>query len=136
MKGNLLLTCVGLLAACSSDNGPYRTLSGDYDKGVPVVKEGSGFEVFYSPPPRAYQTVGFVSLTGGSDLLPELRRLAAGRGANAAVITSQQNEHIGQNTSTFTLGFGTPFIALPTYSNSQSRDVYIQKMSATLLKLK
>ena len=68
--------------------------------------------------------------------LPELRRLAAGRGANAAVITSQQNEHVGQNTSTFTLGFGTPFIALPTYSNSQSRDVYIQKMSATLVKLK
>jgi hypothetical protein len=136
MKGMLLLTCIGLLAACSSESGPYRTLSGDYDKGAPVVKEGSGFEVFYSPPPRPYQTVGFVSLTGGSDLLPELSRLAAGRGANAAVITSEQNEHIGQNTSTFTLGFGTPFIALPTYSTSQSRDVYIQKMSATLLKLK
>jgi hypothetical protein len=132
----LLLTCVGLLAACSSDSGPYRTLSGDYDKGIPVVKEGSDFEVFYSPPPRPYRTVGFVSVTGDSDLLPELRRLAAGRGANAAVITSQQNERVGQNTSTFTLGFGTPFIALPTYSNSQSRDVYIQKLSATLLKLK
>ena len=131
----LLLTCIGLLAACSSDSGSYRTLSGDYDKGAPVVKEGSGFEVFCSPPPRPYQTVGFVSLTRGSDLLPELSRLA-GRGANAAVITSQQNEHVGQNTSTFTLGFGTPFIALPTYSNSQSRDVYVQKMSATLLKLK
>jgi hypothetical protein len=136
MKGMLLLTCVGLLAACSSDSGPYRTLSGDYDKGVPVVKDGSDFEVFYSPPPRPYQTVGFVSLTGGSDLLPELQRLAARRGANAAVITSQQNERVGQNTSTFTLGFGTPFIALPTYSNSQSRDVYTQKLSATLLKLK
>jgi hypothetical protein len=136
MKGTLLLTCVGLLAACSSDNGPYRTLSGDYNKGVPVVKEGSDFEIFYSPPPRPYQTVGFVSLTGGSDLLPELRRLAAGRGANAAVITSQQSERVGQNTSTFTLGFGTPFIALPTYSNSQSRDVYTQKLSAKLLKLK
>jgi hypothetical protein len=136
MKGMLLLTCVGLLAACSSDSGPYRTLSGDYDKGIPVVKEDSDFEVFYSPPPRSYQTVGFVSVTGGSDLLPELRRLAAGRGANAAVITSQQNERVGQNTSTFTLGFGTPFIALPTYSNSQSRDVYIQKLSAKLLKLK
>ena len=96
----LLLTCIGLLAACSSDSGPYRTLSGDYDKGTPVVKEGTGFEVFYSPPPRPYQTVGFVSLTGGSDLLPELSHLAAGRGANAAVITSQQNEHVGQNTST------------------------------------
>jgi hypothetical protein len=130
-----LLTCVGLLAACSYDSSPYRTLSGDCNKGVPVVKEGSGFEVFYSPPPRPYQTVGFVSLTGASDLLPELRRLAAGRGANAAVITSQQNERVGQNTSTFTLGFGTPFIALPTYSNSQSRDVYVQKMSAKLVKL-
>jgi hypothetical protein len=94
------------------------------------------FKVFNSPSPRPYQTVGFVSLTGGSDLLPELRRLAAGRGANAAVITSQQNEHVAQNTSTFTLGFGTPFIALPTYSNSQSRDVYIQKLSATRLQLK
>jgi hypothetical protein len=136
MKGILLLTCIGLLAACSSDSGPYRTLSGDYDKGAPVVKEGSDFQVFYSPPPRPYQTVGFVTLTGASDLLPELSRLAAGRGANAAVITSQQNEHVGQNTSTFTLGFGTAFIALPTYSNSQSRDVYMQKMSATLLRLK
>jgi hypothetical protein len=136
MKGILLLTCIGLLAACSSDSGPYRTLSGDYDKSAPVVKEGSDFQVFYSPPPRPYQTVGFVTLTGASDLLPELSRLAAGRGANAAVITSQQNEHVGQNTSTFTLGFGTAFIALPTYSNSQSRDVYMQKMSATLLRLK
>jgi hypothetical protein len=80
----LLLTCIGLLAACSSDSGSYRTLSGDYEKGAPVVKEGSSFEVFYSPPPRPYQTVGFVSLTGASDLLPELSRLAAGRGANAA----------------------------------------------------
>jgi hypothetical protein len=135
MRGILLL-CVALLAACSYDSGSYRTLSGDYDKGVPVVKAGDGFEVYYSPPPRPYQTVGFVSLTGGADLLPELRRLAAGRGANAAVITSQQNEHVGQNTSTFTLGFGTPFIALPTYSNSQSRDVYVQKVSATLVKLR
>jgi hypothetical protein len=136
MRGILLLSCVTLLAGCSYDSGPYRNLSGDYDKGVPVVKEGSGFQVYYSPPPQPYQTVGFVSLTGGGDLLPELRRLATGRGANAAVITSQQNEHVGQNTSTFTLGFGTPFIALPTYSNSQSRDVYVQKLSATLVKLR
>jgi hypothetical protein len=54
----LLLTCVGLLAACSSDSGPYRTLSGDYDKGAPAVKEGSGFEVFYSPPPGRIRRSG------------------------------------------------------------------------------
>ena len=136
MRGILLLSCVAFLGACSYESGSYGTLSGDYDKGVPVVKAGGGFEVYYSPPPRPYQTVGFVSLAGGADLLPELRRLAAARGANAAVITSQQNEHVGQNTSTFTLGFGTPFIALPTYSNSQSRDVYVQKISATLVKLR
>jgi hypothetical protein len=135
MRGILLLSCVGLLAACSYGGGSYRALSGDYDKGVPVVREGNGFEVYYSRPPRPYQTIGFVALTGGSDFLPELQRLAVGRGANAAVITSQQSEHVGQNTSTFTLGFGTPFIALPTYSNSQSRDVNVQKISATLVKL-
>jgi hypothetical protein len=135
MRGILFLFCVALSAACSYDRDSYSTLSGDYDKGVPVVKEGGGFEVYYSRPPRPYQTIGFVSLAGGSNLLPELRRLALGRGANAAVITSQQSEHVGQNTSTFTLGFGTAFIALPTYSNSQSRDVYVQKISATLLKL-
>jgi hypothetical protein len=132
----MLLLCVAFLTACSYDSGSYRALSGDYDKGVPVVKAGGGFEVYYSPPHRPYQTVGFVSLTGGADLLPELQHLAAGRGANGAVITSQQNEHVGQNTSTFTLGFGTPFIALPTYSNSQSRDVYVQKLSATLVRLR
>jgi len=131
----LLLSCVALLAGCSNEHTSYRALSGDYDKGVPEVKDGDGFNIFYSPPSRPYQTIGFVSLSGGGDLLPELHHLALGRGANAAVITSQQNEHVGQNTSTFTLGFGTPFIALPTYSNSQSRDVYVQKLSATLVKL-
>jgi hypothetical protein len=135
MKGMFLLWLVIFLAACSYDSGPYHALSGNYDKGVAVVNGGNGFEVYYSKPPRPYQTVGFVSLTGGADLLPELQHLAAARGADAAVITSQQSDRVGQNTSTITLGFGTAFVALPTYSNSQSRDVYVQKISATLVKL-
>src|SRR5260221_8536258 len=131
----LLLSCVALLAGCSNDRTSYRALSGDYDKGVPVGRAGDGFDIFYSPPPRPYQTIGFVSLSGAGDLLPELHHLALGRGANAAVSTSQQTERIGQNTSTFTLGFGSFFMTLPGYSTSESRDVYFQKISATLVKL-
>lgn len=131
----LLLSCVALLAGCSNEHTSYRALSGDYDKGAPVVTDGDGFNIFYSPPSRPYQTIGFVSLSGGGDLLPELHHLALGRGANAAVITAQQTERIGQNTSTFTIGFGTFFMTLPGYSTSESRDVYVQKISATLVKL-
>ena len=101
-----------------------------------MVKGGDGFKIFYSPPPRPYQTIGFISLSGAGDLLPELHHLAQARGANAAVITAQQSERIGQNTSTFTLGLGTLFMTLPGYSTSQSRDVYVQKISATLVKLR
>ena len=132
----LLLSCIALLAGCSGEQNQYRALSGNYDKGAPVVKGGDGFKIFYSPPPGRYQTIGFISLSGAGDLLPELHHLAQGRGANAAVITSQQTDHVGVNTSTITIGLGTPFFALPSYSNSQTRDVYVQKMSATLLKLR
>ena len=132
----LLLFCIALLAACSYDRTSYRALSGDYDKGVAVVRDGGGFNVYYSPPPRPYQTIGFVSLAGGGDLLPALRHLALGRGANAAVITSQQAERVGQNTSTFTLGLGSLFMTLPGYSTSESRDVYVAKISAMLVRLR
>jgi hypothetical protein len=46
----LLLTFVALPAACSSDSGSDNALSGNYDKGVAEVTEGSGFDVYYSPP--------------------------------------------------------------------------------------
>ena len=135
MKRLLFVLCAALVAACSYGRDSYWALSGDYDKGVPVLRDGTGFSIYYAPPPRHYQTIGFVSLSGEKDLLPELRHFALSRGANAAVITSQQSEHVGQNTSTLTVGFGTAFIALPTYTNSQSRDVYVQKLSAKLVKL-
>jgi len=135
MKRILLLNCVVLLAACASGSDPVEGVSGGYDNGVPVVTESGSFAVYYAPPHRPYHTIGFVSLAGERDLLPQLRQLALGRGANAAVITSQQTERVGQNVSTFTLGLTTPFFALPTYANTENRDVYVKKVGALLIKL-